>query len=113
MPKTLKYMGFRDSIINRSMTFVFKEGDPMNDVIEAKEGIFEYTSPQKISTEQWANEHLDCNAIIDDLGSYIIVYAFTRDPNYNSALTKYKQEKKYTKQYILRGISSDGLNSLF
>lgn len=85
----------------------------MNDVIEAQEGIFEFTSPQKISTEQWANEHLDCNAIIDDLGSYIIVYAFTQDPKYNYALSIFKKEKNYTKQFILRGISSDGLNSLF
>ena len=72
----------------------------------------QFDSPQKISTELWANEHLDCNAIIDDLGSYIVVYAFTRDPKYNYALTKYKKEKNYTKQFILRGISSDGLNSL-
>lgn len=84
----------------------------MNNIIETQEGIFEFDSPQKISTELWANEHLDCNAIIDDLGSYIVVCAFTRDPKYNYALTKYKKEKNYTKQFILRGISSDGLNSL-
>ena len=88
-------------------------GDPMNDVFEAREGIFEFKSPQMISTEQWAKEHLDCNAIIDDLGNHIVVYAFTKEPKYNYALSLYKEEKHYTKQFILRGISSDGLNSLF
>lgn len=85
----------------------------MNEAIEIQEGIFQFASPQKISTEQWANEHLDCNAIIDDFGDNIIVYAFTRDPKYNYVLEKYKKEKNYTSQYILRGISSDGLNCLF
>lgn len=85
----------------------------MNDVIETQEGIFEFTSPQKISTEKWIKEHLDCDAIIDNLGSSIIVYAFTRNPKYNYALVGYKKEKNYKKQHILRGISSDGLNSLF
>ena len=82
----------------------------MNDVIEAQEGIFEFTVPQKISTEEWINEHLDCDAIIDNLGNYIVVYAFTRKPEYNYALVDYKKKKNYRKQHILRGISSDGLN---
>ena len=85
----------------------------MDNIIEAQKGIFEFTSPQEISTELWANEHLDCDAIIDDRGSTIVVYAFTRDPKYNYALQQYKKEKKLIKQYILRGISSDGLNCLF
>ncbi len=85
----------------------------MGDVIEKQEGIFEFTSPQRISTETWINEHLDCDAIIDDEGSYITVYAFTLDPKYNYALEDYKSEHNYSKQYILRGISSDGLNGLF
>ena len=85
----------------------------MDNVIEAQKGIFEFTSPQEISTELWANEHLDCDAIIDDCGSTIVVYAFTRDPKYNYALQQYKKDKKLVKQYILRGISSDGLNCLF
>ena len=91
---------------------VIKDGDLMNDVIEKQEGIFEFSNPQKIRTETWANEHLDCNAIIDYLGNDIIVYAFTRDPKYNYALTKYKKAGRYNKQTILRGISSDRLNSL-
>ena len=85
----------------------------MNDVIEAQEGIFEYTIPQRINAEKWLNEHLDCDAIIDDLGNDFVVYAFTLNPKYNYALRKYKSMKSYTKQYLLRGISSDGLNGLF
>ena len=85
----------------------------MNDVIETQEGIYEYTSPQKVDTEKWLNEHLDCDAIIDDFGSTIVVYAFTMDAKYNYALKNYKRSRDYSKQYILRGISSDGLNGLF
>lgn len=62
----------------------------MNDVIEAQEGIFEYTVPQRINAEKWLNEHLDCDAIIDDLGIDFVVYAFTLNPKYNYALGKYK-----------------------
>ena len=84
----------------------------MDNVIETKTGIFEFSTPQTISTEKWINEHLDCDAIIDNLGSTIIVYAFTRDPKYNCALEGYMKEKNYADQHILRGISSDGLYSL-
>lgn len=59
----------------------------MNDVIETQEGIFEFTSSQKISTEKWVNEHLDCDVIIDNLGSSIIVYSLTLNPEYNYALS--------------------------
>ena len=82
-------------------------------VTEPETGIFEYTPPQTISKERWVNEHLDCDAIIDNLGSTIVVYAFTRDPEYNYDLKIYFKKKNYTNQQILRGISSDGLNSLF
>ena len=85
----------------------------MSEVIETQKGIFEFISPQKISTEKWINEHLDCDAIIDNLGSTIIVYAFTQNPEYNHALVGYKKKKNYKDQHILRGISSDGLNSLY
>ncbi len=83
----------------------------MNDIIETQEGIFEFTSPQIIDTGMWANEHLDCDAIIDNHGDTIVVYAFTLDAKYNSALGDYRRQK-YTNQKILRGISSNGLHSL-
>lgn len=83
----------------------------MNDTIEAQTGIFEYTIPITIDTGVWANDHLDCDAIIDNLGSNIVVYAFTREPKYNSALKEYRKQK-FSSQKILRGISSNGLNSL-
>ena len=56
-------------------------------------------------------EHLDCDAIIDNHGSTIVVYAFTVDPKYNGSLGDFRKEK-YGKQKILRGISSNGLNSI-
>lgn len=84
----------------------------MPNVTETQTGIFEFTCPLTISMEKWINEHLDCDAIIDNLGSTIVVYAFTREPQYNYALERYKKKKNYLKQHILRGISSDGLNSL-
>ena len=76
-------------------------------------GIFEYTEPLTISTEEWANSHLDCDAIVDDNGGTIVVYAFTMEPKYNRALEGYKKKQKYANQYILKGVSSDALNSLF
>ena len=82
------------------------------EITEPQEGIFEFTIPQKIGTEKWAREHLDCDAIIDNLGNYIIVYAFTRNPRFNFALEGFKRKNNFNKQHILRGISSDGLNSL-
>ena len=82
-------------------------------ITEPETGIFEYTSPQTISKEIWLNEHLDCDAIIDNLGQTIVVYAFTLDPEYNYELKQYKRSHNFPTQQILRGISSDGLNSLF
>lgn len=84
----------------------------MSNVVEAQKGIFEFTSPQEMSTEEWLNEHLDCDAIIDNLGKTIIVYAFTREPRYNYILESFKKMRRLDRQHILRGISSDGLNSL-
>lgn len=83
----------------------------MSDVLETQKGIFEFTTPQTIDTGKWANEHLDCDAIIDNHGSTIVVYAFTLDPKYNSSLGDFRR-KKYSKQKILKGISSNGLNIL-
>ena len=73
----------------------------MTNVTEPQTGIFEYTTPQTISTETWINEHLDCNAIIDNHGSTIVVYAFTLDPKYNHALGEYRKKKNYKNQHIL------------
>lgn len=84
----------------------------MNDIVEVQQGIFEFTAPKEVDTEQWLEDHLDCDTIADYKGSTIIVYAFTLDPKYNYALEKYKETKKLDKQHILGGISSDGLNSL-
>ena len=82
-------------------------------ITEPVTGIFEYNPPQTMSKEKWLNEHLDCDAIIDNLGQTIVVYAFTRDPEYNYELTQYKRSHDFFGQHILMGISSDGLNSLF
>ena len=81
-------------------------------ITEPETGIFEYTPPQTISKERWINEHLDCDAIIDNLGQNIVVYAFTRNPEYNYNLSVYYKKKNYTTQHILMGISSNGLSSL-
>lgn len=84
----------------------------MNDVVEVQQGIFEFTSPKEVNTDQWLEEHLDCDTIADYNGSTIVVYAFTLEPKYNYALKGYRKSKKLDKQQILKGISSDGLNSL-
>lgn len=84
----------------------------MSDVVEVQEGIFEFTTPTEVSTEKWLEEHLDCDTIVDDFGSTLVVYAFTLEPKYNYALENYKKIHKLDKQRILGGISSDGLNSL-
>ena len=82
------------------------------DAVEVKTGIFEFKSPQERDAGEWLEQHLDCDTIVDDLGKYIVVYAYTTDPAFNGALSDYQQEK-YSGQYVLRGISSDGLNSIF
>ena len=85
----------------------------MPNAIEAETGIYEYTEPQTVSKETWARDHLDCDAIVDDNGNTIVVYAFTLNPEFNYALEKFKKKTaKYLNQFILAGISSDGLNSL-
>ena len=83
----------------------------MRQATEVQEGIFEFSSPQTIDTGEWANSHLDCDAIIDNHGSTIVVYAYTCKSKYNGALRNYRNTK-YKNQKILRGISSNGLNSL-
>ena len=83
----------------------------MKDVFESQTGIYEFVKPKTMDTGEWANEHLDCDAIIDYYGSSIVVYAFTIDPEYNSLLGDYRK-KKYRNQKILKGISSNGLNSI-
>ena len=83
----------------------------MAEVQEIQKGIFEFNSPLAIDTGTWATEHLDCDAIIDNHGGTIVVYAFTVDPKYNASLGEYRR-KKYINQKILRGISSYGLHSL-
>ena len=51
--------------------------------------------------------------VVDDNGNTIVVYAFTLNPEFNYALEKFKKKTaKYLNQFILAGISSDGLNSL-
>lgn len=82
------------------------------DAVEIKKGIFEFSHPQEIDAGEWLEEHLDCDAIVDDLGTRIVVYAYTLDPDYNGALSEYQREK-YTDRFVLRGISSDGLNCIF
>ncbi|MBO4396642.1 MAG: hypothetical protein J5819_09895 [Eubacterium sp.] len=84
----------------------------MNDAVEVQQGIFEFNSPKEVDTDQWLEEHLDCDTIADYKGNKLIVYAFTLDPRYNYALEEYKESKRLDKQHILGGISSDGLNSL-
>ena len=83
----------------------------MSDVTEPKKGIFVFHTLQTLDTGRWANEHLDCDAIIDNHGSTIVVYAFTVDPKYNSSPKDFRKEK-YSNQKMLRGISSNVLNSI-
>ena len=85
----------------------------MNDPIEVQQGIFIYTPPKEVNTGQWLEDHLDCDTIADYNGSTIKVYAFTLDPKYNFALKGYRKRNKLDKQQLLKGISSDGLNSLW
>ena len=84
----------------------------MDEAVEVQQGIFEFTSPKEVDTDQWLEDHLDCDTIADYNGSKIVVYAFTLDPKYNYALKGYRKTKKLDNQQILKGISSDGLNSL-
>ena len=83
----------------------------MDEAVEVQQGIFEFTSPKEVDTDQWLEDHLDCDTIADYNGSKIVVYAFTLDPKYNYALKGYRKTKKLDNQQILKGISSDGLNS--
>ena len=86
-------------------------GDFVTEAVETKPGIFEFSMPQEVEAGQWMADHLDCDTIIDDHGKKLLVYAFVVKPEFNFELEKL-QEKKYKSQYILKGISSDGLNSI-
>lgn len=84
----------------------------MNEAVEVQQGIFEFTTPLEVDTDKWLEEHLDCDTIADYNGNNIIVYAFTLEPKYNHALKAFRKTRKLDSQHILKGISSDGLNSL-
>ncbi len=84
----------------------------MEDVVEVQKGIYEFVTPKEFDTEQWLEDHLDCDTVADYLGNTIVVYAFTLDPEYNHDLKGYRKSKRLDNQRILKGISSDGLNSL-
>ena len=80
--------------------------------IEAQEGIFEFVNPQDVDIGEWLENHTDCDAIVDDRpGNRMTVYAYTREPAYNFALSQYQQEHfgNYT---ILSGIPSYVLNGV-
>lgn len=74
-------------------------------------GIIEYEEPVRAEVGPWLEAHLDCDTIVDDLGNDVLVYAYTKDPAFNFALSRYRREK-YENQVILRGISSSGLMSI-
>lgn len=79
---------------------------------EIETGIYEFLNPWEVDAGEWLENHLDCDAIIDDLGTKIVVYAYTRNPQFNRKLSDYRKES-YSGKTILRGISSVGLNSIF
>ena len=84
----------------------------MNTTVESQTGIIEFTNPQEVDAGEWMESHLDCDTIMDDLGQKLLVYAYSREPRYNRALEDY-HKLKYSRHLILKGISSDGLNSIF
>ena len=78
---------------------------------EVRQGIFIYTSPIETGVDDWLTQHLDCDAIIDDHGETITVYAYTHEPMFNYALSQFRQEEMRN-HTLLRGISSDVLSGV-
>ena len=79
---------------------------------EQQTGIMELNTPQEMDAGKWLEDHLDCDAIVDDHGSRILVYAYATDSAYNHMLYELRN-KRYNDHRILRGISSVGLGSIF
>ena len=82
------------------------------DVKEELEGIMVYMQPQIVDLGLWTENHLDVDAIYSEEDGKAVIYAFSKSKAYNSKLRAYRQAN-YKNQVILKGVSSDGLNSIF
>ena len=82
------------------------------DVKEETEGIMVYIKPQIVDLGLWTENHLDVDAIYNEEDGKPIIYAFSKNKNYNSKLRSYRRTR-FKEQFILKGVSSDGLNSIF
>ena len=82
------------------------------DVKEESEGIMVYITPQVVDLGLWTENHLDVDAIYKEEDGKSVIYAFSKSKNYNSKLRSYRKTN-FRDLVILKGVSSDGLNSIF
>ena len=82
------------------------------DAEEASEGIMVYKQPQTVALGLWSENHLDIDAIYNEEDGKVVIFAFSKSKDYNSKLRTYRKTN-YKDQFILKGVSSNGLNSIF
>ncbi len=79
---------------------------------ETSEGIMVYKQPQTVDLGLWSENHLDVDAIYNEKDGKAVIYAFSKSKEYNSKLRSYRKIN-FKDQFILKGVSSNGLNSIF
>ena len=82
------------------------------DVKEASEGIMVYLTPQVVDLDLWTENHLDVDAIYNEKDGKSVIYALSKSKSYNSKLRSFRRTN-FKDLFILKGVSSDGLNSIF
>lgn len=82
------------------------------DAEEASEGIMVYKQPQTVDLGLWSENYLDVDAIYNEEDGKAVIFAFSKSKDYNSKLRSYRKIT-YKDQFILKGVSSNGLNSIF
>lgn len=95
-----------DSLIKDTREYVEPE------VKEESEGIMVYIHPQVVDLGLWTEHHLDVDAIYNEEDGKRVIYAFSKSKEYNGKLRSYRRTY-FKNQFILKGVSSNGLNSIF
>ena len=79
---------------------------------EPSEGIIVYEEPQVVDLSVWTEHHLDVDAIYSEEDGKPVIYAFSKNRQFNNKLRIY-MKANYVGKFILKGVSSDALNSFF
>ena len=95
-----------DSVLEMTREYTEPEAE------EASEGIMVYKRPQTVDLGLWSENHLDLDAIYNEEGGKAVIYAYSKSKDFNGKLRSYRKSN-FKDQFILKGVSSNGLNSIF